>query len=208
MNLSHLLSSVSNAAHWVLKRWEPIVVISSLLVSVASIYVAWVAFSVSQTHNTASTRPILLFEIANLPVEKEVYFAVKNNGAGPAVITNFELYFDGKPLMPFPSPALMVLEPMGVKMNGFTYQDIRPPLVIPPGQSVAMLSLPKDSYDPVVADVFRKGSHRISTVACYCGLYEDQCYYSKVGSVPYPNSCANRPQYNPLKEVIGETPKN
>ena len=197
---------VRTPMHWLIRRREQITALSSLAIAVCALYVAWETANISQTHNAVSTRPILLFGIVNLPMEKEIYFEVKNAGLGPAIITNFELYKDGEPLMPFPSHALSMLTALDIRHEGFVYQNIRPPLTIGPGQNVLMLSLPKEIYDPLVAQAFRSGSGRITAIACYCGLYEDQCYFSGTAKIPA-DSCATRPQYNPLKGLVGETPK-
>lgn len=207
MNLSGLRTLVVALWQWLSIRWSPIVSLSSLAAAIAATIIAWAAYDISRTHNAVSTRPILLFGITNSPVERELNFEIKNVGLGPAVITNFELYLDRKPFMPFPAPALSMLSALNIGPEGFTYQDIRPPLVIPPGQSVVMLSLQKDAYNLSVAQAFRKGSERTSVIACYCAVYEDQCYFSNAGNITYEDSCAFRPQFNPLKGKIGETPK-
>lgn len=206
-DLSHIKNLGMNAWQWLSPRWGAIGTLSSLAVAAVAAVIAWVAYDISRTHNIVSTRPILLVVISTSLADKEVNFEVKNVGLGPAVITNFELYLDGEPFMPFPSPALAMLEALNIQNAGFLYQDIRPPLIIPPGQSVAMLSMQKDAFDPSVAQVFRKGSERTAVIACYCAVYEEQCYFSNLGGIKYENSCSLRSQFNPLKGKIGETPK-
>lgn len=141
------------------------------------------ALELTKTHNFVMTRPVVYFQVIHVPKDKQISFNMTNAGTGAALIHNFELYVDGKPILPFPSDPRKAIDALGLGSINFTERDVAKSLVLMPGQVWNIFDLPESEYSDGAYERYRKEVSRLSVISCYCSMYEEACFFSRDGYI-------------------------
>ncbi len=174
------------------KYLEIIIAFGALIVSVVScnysnsksneaLKVATEANKLSSRHNYITLEPAIYFSTATVPAERDISFSLHNAGTGPAVIYNFEMYYKGKPLTPFPTDPQSFLKRVELSGYNFTIINVSSGMIVNSGQSIKVIELAKQVYADEIYEKFRSIVGDIGVVACYCSMYEELCYYTRDG---------------------------
>jgi hypothetical protein len=180
---------------------DAIAAATAIVVSFASLYVAWRQTSLMQRQLEASVWPSLSYETDNSLEDgkAEITFSLQNSGVGPARVRSLEVSFRGAPL----TGGLALLHACCVAPG--EQAKARPSItfavgrVIPAGQKIAFLTVPQLGDDDPLWRKLNDARFEIDGRVCYCSAL-DQCW--TVGfHDPEPTStpsCADaqaRPQY-------------
>ena len=84
------------ASALLLRGWAFLGANMAQIVAVLALVVAVVGFRTQRRHNRLSVRPCLATSNDVQHDARRVTFWVRNNGLGPALITGFEIYLDGR----------------------------------------------------------------------------------------------------------------
>jgi hypothetical protein len=180
-------------------RWFDIgIAVAVVLVSLGSLYVSLhtgetMEKLVEQNSRLvrANSVPLLQFDTGNVGDDiksREVYFAVRNAGTGPARVVWFELLLNGKPVRNVgdlvPADAKARLRHAEVVTSSIA------PSMMPAGERRKLLSWPLPPEGDAFArsmwkhvDTVRQG---LTVEACYCSLF-DECWRTKAqADIPKP----------------------
>jgi len=110
---------------------------------------------------------------------------IESTGLGPAVISGFYTFFDGKLVYPKKDNAIWITIKEGMLVEGLIpYQDSGVSLgqFLPPGDRVSLLkiSAQEAKFEP---KKFRENLGRIGVLLCYCSVYGDNCSMAKTGLI-------------------------
>lgn len=158
-------------------------------VSLAAIWFAWDAndmarqqINISMKQNEKTTDPYVIVEIETIPSmsPQEHKFALyaKNVGLGPAFILGFEVYKNGKRIIPiFPENRLDLAASFGLKNNATSRDEIRQGQVIPVGGRIAIFEVTK--WNELLApqdfsSLVEKGLREHSLAICYASVYPER----------------------------------
>jgi hypothetical protein len=94
---------------------------------------------------------------------------VMNQGVGPAKVRSFSVFVDERPMRTWNETARSLT---GSPADGAVYSSIGLGTVLPPGSTLAVLTLPNG---PLATAFWRAAQTRLHTVICYCSVY-DECW--------------------------------
>jgi hypothetical protein len=172
---------------------------TAVVVSFASLYIAWRQNSLMERQLAASVWPVVEFTNGNEAEHKEmVHLGLRNGGLGPARIRAFELSYQGKPLT---SWWQLLAACCGWKESdsGKVLSSQILGRILAAGQSFSFLSLERAENEELWKKLDQARFHLAGHI-CYCSVL-DQCWSLDINEVePVPvTSCtavARRPQYN------------
>jgi hypothetical protein len=172
---------------------------TAVVVSFASLYIAWRQNSLMERQLAASVWPAVEFANGNENDHKEtVYLGLRNGGIGPARIRAFELSYEGKAVKTWWE---LLTACCGRKESdpGKVLSSQILGRILAAGQSFTFLSLERAENEELWKKLDQARFHLTGHV-CYCSVL-DQCWsldINEVEPVPVTNctAVAQRPQYN------------
>jgi hypothetical protein len=150
--------------------------VTAIVVSFASLYIAWRQTAVAEKQLEASVWPSLAYDNQNSSDDKRgVRFIVRNSGVGPARLRSIEVSHQGKPIADAPQ--------LVSRFVPNDYSGVLPPMditfmrgrIIPAGQELTFLEVtPKKADDPVYARLEAE-RFTIDGRLCFCSAL-DRCW--------------------------------
>jgi hypothetical protein len=165
---------------------------TAVIVSVASLYIAWRQSGVMERQLAASVWPALQYTTSNLDSAHQpvIALAFHNGGIGPARIRAFELAYHGAPIAdaesllaaccaaPGTDPAALSLVTNNEVTSG----------IVPAGQTIPFLSATRDAASSAQWQLLDQARHELTGRICYCSALDD-CW-----TIEFPGSPKVRPQ--------------
>jgi hypothetical protein len=177
---------------------ELYVALGAVVVSLASLYIAWQQTRVMQRQLAASVWPSLSYESSDYhDGGRNIMLTIHNGGVGPARIKSFEVSFAGTPVR---SSAELLSACCGFREGGRS-QWLASPVrgtILAANQDIHFLQGKPDAVDEEVWNRLDRARFKIDARICYCSVLDD-CW--AVGSseqgepAPVARCEAKGPQY-------------
>jgi hypothetical protein len=170
-----------------------------VIVSIASLFIAWRQSTVMERQLAASVWPSLEYQTGNIEDGKPIIdMIIHNGGIGPARIRSFELSYEGAPV----KDASELLATCCGKVED-DFPMMTSPLIgriLPAGGNVTFLSLERTAKTEAQWEKLNRARFRVEGSICYCSALE-ACWSARVPqgdpeSVPSCAVAARRRQYH------------
>jgi hypothetical protein len=154
---------------------ELFVALGAVVVSLASLYVAWQQTHVMQRQLAASVWPSLSYDSSDSrDGARDIMLTIHNGGVGPARIKSFEVSFAGTPVR----SSIELLSACCGFREGGRAQWVTSPVrgtILAANQDIHFLEGKPDALDEGVWDRLDKARFKIGARICFCSVL-DECW--------------------------------
>ena len=171
---------------------------TAVVVSLASLFIAWRQSDVMERQLAASVWPSLTYEHGNAGPAGEdlVVLTIKNGGIGPARLRAFEVAWKGAAVT---DSAALIRAACGDRLGGYTISTAPVRGVLPAGGELNFLQVnPARSGRPLY-DCLNRARFELDGQVCYCSAVEECWSAAFRDPEPRPvadcRAAAARPQY-------------
>ena len=163
---------------------------TAVIVSVASLYIAWRQSAVMERQLAASVWPSLQYTTSNLDAAHQpvIALAFHNGGIGPARIRAFELAYHGAPLADADALIAAVAPGATASTLGIVTNNEVTSGIVPAGQTVSFFSVARDDSNAAPWHALDQARHELAGHICYCDALDD-CW-----TIEFPGTAKARPQ--------------
>jgi hypothetical protein len=177
---------------------ELFIALAAVVVSLASLYIAWQQTRVMQKQLAASVWPSLGYDSGDYrDGARDITLTIHNGGVGPARIKSFEVSFAGTPLR---SSAELLSACCGFREGGRAQWLSSPVrgMILAANQDIHFLQGKPDAVDEGVWDRLDRARFKIEGRICYCSVLDD-CWsvgFDQSESAPVARCEATGTQYH------------
>jgi hypothetical protein len=150
------------------ERVDRVLSLAAGLAAITAVAVSLYQAALAREQLRASAWPYLAQENSFIPGQPYLR-RVSNKGVGPARVRSFSVLVDQRPVGTWDDA---VRQLTGAGEPALVYSSFGRGDVVPPGTNLTLLTLPSGGR---AATFWREAQTRLSTVVCYCSVY-DECW--------------------------------
>lgn len=165
-------------------RRDPVAVAALITAVVALGLAIWQGWEIRLANRLAVVPHLVFTTNFAKPLPDFDFFGIQleNRGLGPAVVTEFRLFVDAKPVETNATGKWSAtLKLLGVNETWVRYYSMNPGTYLEKGEPEILVSIVHDQVRPETMRSFREAFSRLGIAICYCSVYE-KCKVARYGT--------------------------